>query len=171
MLETVITSYSIHYTKLYDSVSSLSENGIDTSASSFLVKLDNGDSSSESSFTITKNNDSGDNEVSTSLLFKIDEDARLLTGNHELKSGVQEEGYFGLTTYSNNAGGIFYGAGVNFKTKMANTPSSITLSIDEESNISNLSVTHVDEYGFFFVFDTPEVGSASVRGHYITVGN
>ena len=95
----------------------------------------------------------------------------MITDVHELRSGVQETGYFGLQTYSANAGGVFYGQGVNFKTKMANIPASITLTVDENVNAQNISVTHINEYGFFWECDSVAVGALKVRGTYETLGN
>ena len=121
---------------------------------------------------IAKNNDLGGDLSSPNLLLNLDENSNLTTGKHILKSGIQETGYFGLKVFSDTASGVFYGAGVNFKQELANAPSSITLTANSNSdNYSNLSITDITKYGFFFEFDTPATGAAKVFGTYITVGN
>ena len=136
------------------------------------VQLDRTDSYATGRFFVTMDGDTGANLASADLLMNLDETSTLVTGIHKLKSGIQETGYFGLRVQSDNAGGVFHGAGVNFKHELTNAPSSVTLTPDAGSmNYSNLSVTDMNQYGFFFEFDTPAVGAAKVFGTYTTVGN
>jgi len=145
---------------------------LDFTSDSLHIQLDKGDGSAAGRFFITMDGDTGSNLASPDLLINVDETSTLVTGIHKLKSGIQETGYFGLRIMSANAGGEFHGAGINFKTVLTNAPSSVTLSVDAGSvNHSNLSVVDMNQYGFFFEFDTPAVGAAKVFGTYTTVGN
>lgn len=135
------------------------------------IQLDKSNTQSSSRYFITQDGDTGVSLSSPDLLLNLDENATLTTGRHVLKSGVQESGYFGMMVFSDNAGGVFYGNGVNFKQELATAPSSITLTVDENVNAQNISVTHLDKYGFFWQFDSVNVGATKVRGIYSTVGN
>jgi len=146
-------------------------NELDYNSNELHIQLDKNNTSAIGRFYITMDGDTGNSLASPDLLININENSELVTGTHILKSGIQETGYFGLQVYSPNATGVFFGAGVNFKHKMTNPPSSITLTIDENVNASNISITDVNEYGFFWEFDTPLIGTAKVRGSYSTIGN
>jgi len=145
--------------------------GSEYDSDSYHLQLDKNDLSGTARFVVTMNGDTGASLASPDLLLNIDEAATLTTGLHILREGVQETGFLGMQTYSNNAGGVFYGQGVNFKHVMANAPSSITLSITDNLNAQNISVTEINQYGFFWTFDSVAVGSVRVRGTYITIGN
>jgi len=135
------------------------------------LQLDKDNLSATARFVMTMNGDTGASLASQDLLLNIDESATLTTGLHILREGIQETGYFGMQVYSSNAGGVFYGSGVNFKHTMANTPSSITLNITDNVNAQNISVTEINQYGFFFTFDSVAVGATRIRGTYTTIGN
>lgn len=150
----------------------ITEDKLDLDSDQFHIQLDRLNGSLTGRFFITMDGDTGSNLASPDLLINIDEDSVLTTGLHILKSGIQETGYFGLKILSDNAGGVFFGSGVNFKHQLTNAPSSVTLTPDAASiNHSNLSVVDINQYGFFFEFDTPAVGAAKVFGTYTTVGN
>jgi hypothetical protein len=149
----------------------ITQNKLDVKSEIMHVQLDKNNVAATARFLVTMDGDTGASLSSADLLLNLDESANLVTGRHILKSGVQEVGYFGMQTYSNNAGGVFFGNGVNFKTEMTNQPASITLTVDENVNADNISVTHLSKYGFFWEFDTPAVGATKVRGTYETIGN
>ncbi|RLC96851.1 MAG: hypothetical protein DRI46_13480 [Chloroflexi bacterium] len=150
----------------------ITEDKFNLEAAELHIQLDALAAGAGERFFVTMNGDTGANLASADLLVNIDENSVLTTGVHRLKSGVQETGYFGLRILSANAGGEFHGAGVNFKTELTNSPSSVTLNVDGGSlNHSNLSVVDMNQYGFFFEFDTVAVGAAKVFGTYTTVGN
>lgn len=149
----------------------LVEDSLSIDSDSFHVQLDKNDTSAAGRFLITQDGDTGINLASPDLLMNLDETSTLTTGIHRLKSGVQETGYFGLKVMSANPGGVFFGAGINFKHTLTNSPSSVTLTSTTSLNVSNLSVVEMNQYGFFFQFDTPGVGAAEIRGTYTTVGN
>lgn len=145
---------------------------VDMDSDELHIQLDRLDGSATGRFFVTMDGDTGANLASVDLLMNVDETSTLVTGIHKLKSGIQETGYFGLRVDSDNAGGVFHGAGVNFKHELTNSPSSVTLTPDGGSiNYSNLSVVDMSQYGFFFEFDTPATGAAKVFGTYTTVGN
>lgn len=139
---------------------------------SIIVQLDADSTQDNEFYAITKNGDLADNDASQSIVMKVD-NSKIITGNHVLKRGVQEKGYFGLKYYSDNAGGRFYGIGVNFKSKLQATPSSVTLTIDTDAseNYNNVSITDINEYGFFVECDSLRVGNVELKGTYETVGN
>lgn len=150
----------------------LGEDTLEVNSTKVHIQIDKNNLSTSGRFVVTMDGDTANNLASPDLLLNVDETSTLVTGIHKLKSGVQETGYFGLRVMSNNAGGVFFGAGVNFKHQLTNSPSSITLTPNPGSlNYSNLSVVHMDEFGFFFEFDTPAIGASKVFGHYTTVGN
>lgn len=149
----------------------LLQDKIDVKADHLHIQLDKGSTSTAARFFVTMDGDTGSNLASADMLLNLDENSVLTTGIHVLRSGVQETGYIGLQEYSNNAGGIFYGQGVNFKTEMSNAPASITLTVDENVNAQNISVTHMSKYGFFWECDSVAVGALKVRGTYQTLGN
>jgi hypothetical protein len=143
-----------------------------TKDANLIVQIDSNNLSINNFFAVTSNGDSGLLDTSTRILLKAKEDS-FIAGNQILKRGVAETGYFGIKFYSDNAGGKFQGVGVNFKSKMLNAPSSVTLNVDglKSSNYNNLSITDVNEYGFFFECDSTAVGQVEVKGRYETVGN
>lgn len=150
----------------------ISEDSLSIDAEKFHIQLDKNDTDAAARFVVTMDGDTGNNLASADLLLNIDQNSMLTTGIHRLKSGVQETGYFGLRVLSGSAGGVFFGAGVNFKHQLTNSPSSVTLTPDGTStNYSNLSVVDMNQYGFFFEFDTPAAAAAKVFGTYVTVGN
>ncbi len=149
----------------------ITEDKFDFGVEGLHVQLDKDDLSGTARFFVTQDGDTGGNLASVDLLMNLDETSTLVTGVHKLKSGIQETGYFGLKIRSDNAGGEFHGMGVNFKTVLTNSPSSVTLTVDDSNNYSNLSVTNMSQYGFFFEFDTVAAGAAHVRGTYDTIGN
>jgi len=138
----------------------------------YVVQVDSGNASPNNFYAITQNGDNALLDNSTDLLVKAKEN-EFIAGNHVLKRSVPETGYFGLKFYSENAGGRFQGYGVNFKSKMLTAPSSITLNVDagKSTNYNNLSVTDINEYGFFLEFDSLAIGNCEVKGTYETVGN
>lgn len=165
---------SIISTQLSIGDSNLTNTKLDITQENFHIQLDkNADvGKTTARFFVTQDGDTGGNLASVDLLMNLDETSTLVTGVHKLKSGIQETGYFGLRVISANAGGVFFGTGVNFKHELTNAPSSVTLTPDVGSlNNSNLSVVDVNQYGFFFEFDTPAVGAAKVFGTYTTIGN
>ena len=144
---------------------------LDLGSEELHIQLDKTNTQASSRFFITQDGDTGVSLASADLLLNLDETATLITGRHVLKSGVNEIGYFGMQLYSDNAGGVFYGNGVNFKQELTNSPSSVTLTVDENVNAQNISVTNINKYGFFWEFDSVAVGAVKVRGTYETVGN
>jgi hypothetical protein len=149
----------------------ISQDKLDIKSDLLHIQLDKLNTEATARLLVTMDGDTGASLASSDVLLNLDETATLTTGNHVLRSGVQETGYIGLQTYSNNAGGVFYGQGVNFKSKMTNTPASITLTIDENVNAQNISVTHINQYGFFWECDSVIVGDLKARGTYETLGN
>lgn len=143
-----------------------------TQRGSFLVQVDNDNDSASDFFVVTQNGDDGTVDNSTDLLIKVKED-EFIAGSHVQKRMVPETGYFGIKFYSDNAGGRFQGYGVNFKSKMLTAPSSVTLTVDggASTNYNNLSVTDINEYGFFVECDSIAIGNCEVKGTYETVGN
>lgn len=143
-----------------------------TERSSFLVQVDSDNGSINDWFGVTQNGDNASLDNSTDILLKAKED-EFIAGNHVLKRSVPETGYFGFKFYSDNAGGRFQGQGVNFKSKMLTAPSSVTLSIDLglSTNYNNVSITDLNEYGFFVECDSLAVGNCELKGTYETVGN
>lgn len=147
------------------------EDRINAESEKLHIQLDKNDGDPTARLVVTMDGDTGNDLASSDLLINIDQDSTLITGIHKLKSGIQENGYFGFQTYSNNAGGVFYGNGVNFKHVLTNSPSSITLTVDENINAQNISVTHLNNLGFSFMADSVAVGAIKVRGTYLTIGN
>jgi hypothetical protein len=125
----------------------ITQNKLDVKSEILHVQLDKENAAATARFVVTMDGDTGSSLSSADLLLNLVESATLVTGRHVLKSGVQETGYFGMQTYSGNAGGVFFGQGVNFKSEMTNQPSSITLTVDENVNAQNISVTDVTKYG------------------------
>jgi hypothetical protein len=140
--------------------------------SSFLIQVDSQNASPNDYFAATQNGDNGATDNSTDILMKASED-KFIAGSHVQKRGVPEIGYFGIKDYSDNAGGRLKGYGVNFKSKMLTSPSSVTLNVDavKSSNYNNLSITDLNEYGFFLEADSLAIGHWEVKGTYETVGN
>ena len=146
-------------------------NKFDLGSDTLHIQLDKTNTQAASRFVITQDGDTAVSLASPDLLLNLDHNANLVTGRHILRSGINEVGYFGMQTYSDNAGGVFYGNGVNFKHELTNSPSSVTLTVDENVNAQNISVTNITKYGFFWEFDSVAVGAVKVRGTYETVGN
>lgn len=138
----------------------------------FTIKLDSDSNDLNSAFTVTRDGDLGLVDTSTSIILKASE-TQLIAGSKAQTRGVPETGYFGIKFYSDNAGGKFQGYGVNFKSKMLTTPSSVSLQIDplQSSNYNNVTITDVNQYGFFIECDSLTVGHVILKGTYTTVGN
>lgn len=149
----------------------ITEDKIDIAASSLHIQLDKDNAVTAEKLIVTKNGDTGSNLASSNLLLHIDENAVMTSGINVLKSGVQETGYLGFRSYSPNAGGVFFGYAVNFKSEMTNVPAGVNLTIDENINAQNISVTGITKYGFFVEFDSVAVGEVKIRGTYTTLGN
>jgi hypothetical protein len=149
----------------------ISSNLLSARSNSYQVQLDKENTQATARFFVTNKGDTGVNVNSPNMLLNVDHLAKLTTGVHVLKGGVQETGYFGHKTFSNNAGGVFYGFAVNFKHELTNAPASIVLNLSEVVNAQNISVTDITKYGFFVEFDSIAVGAAKVLGTYQTIGN
>lgn len=143
-----------------------------TDRTNFVIQVDRDNNSINDYFAVTRDGDNGSLDNATDLLLKA-KDTELIAGNHVLKRSVPERGYFGIKFYSDNAGGRFQGYGVNFKARMLTAPSSVTLNVDavRSSNYNNLSITDLNEFGFFVECDSVAVGNCEVKGTYETVGN
>lgn len=87
-----------------------------------------------------------------------------------LISGNQETGYAGVRADS-VTGGNSYGQGVNFKTTMTNTPSSITLTIITSGNSNTPTATNINKQGFFYQASSVASGNMFSISTYTTVGN
>lgn len=150
----------------------LEHNKLAVEDGAFLLQLDSNNNDLESAFIITRDGDLGTLNTSTDLIFKADQSS-VISGNQILKRGVPEVGYFGIKFYSDNAGGKFQGIGVNFKSKMLSVPSSVSLAINplKSSNYNNVTITDLNEYGFFVECDSLTVGHVELKGTYTTVGN
>lgn len=135
------------------------------------IDIDHNNTGSGERFVVTMKGNNGASLSSTNLLLNVDASSNLTTGIHLLKSGIQETGYLGLRTYSPAPGSIFFGQGVNFKTQMTNSPSSITLSIGTNVNATSISVVSVNQYGFAWECASVATGDTQVFGTYTTVGN
>lgn len=140
-------------------------------SNTYQVQLDKENTQATARFFVTNKGDTGANINSPNMLLNVDHTSKLTTGVHVLKGGTQEIGYFGHKTFSNNAGGVFYGFSVNFKHELTNAPASIVLSLSDVVNAQNISVTNVTKYGFFIEFDSVAVGAAKILGTYQTIGN
>lgn len=149
----------------------LTDNKFDLKSNLLHIQLDKANTLATARFVVTQDGDTASSLSSPDLLLDLDHTATLRTGKHILKSGVQETGYFGLLDYSVNAGGVFYGYGVNFKSELTNPPSSVVLTVDENINASNITVTNITKYGFFVQCDSVAVGAVKIRGTYSTIGN
>lgn len=145
---------------------------MDVDNNQYLIRLDSDSNASDEALIVTKDGDLGASDSSGAIILKASSD-KVIAGNPVLKRGVQEKGYFGIKFYSDNAGGKFHGVGVNFKTTMLAAPSSVSLSIDPQksSNFNNVTVTDLNEYGFFVECDSLAVGHVELIGTYETVGN
>jgi hypothetical protein len=150
----------------------LEQSKLDVQNNHFLIRLDSDSNAVDEAYIVTRDGDLGNSEGSTALIMKAMDD-KIIAGNPVLKRGIQEKGYFGMKFFSDNAGGKFQGYGVNFKTKMLAIPSSISLTIDptKSSNYNNVSITDLNEYGFFVECDSLTTGHVELKGTYETVGN
>lgn len=153
-------------------LSTLSHNKLEVENDTFTIKLDSDADSSTSALVVTRDGDAGTSDNSLNLILKADH-LQLIGGSKVQRKGVPETGYFGIKFYSDNAGGKFQGYGVNFKSKMLDVPASVTLTIDvvNSSNYSNVTITDLNEYGFFVECDSVAVGHVVLKGTYTTVGN
>lgn len=153
-------------------VTRLEQDKLDVQNASFTIRLDSDNDEIGSSLIVTKDGDLGLSDTSTNIILKANS-TQLIAGNKLQTRGVPERGYFGIKFYSDNAGGKFMGYGVNFKSKMLTVPSSVTLSIDptKSSNYNNVTITDLNEYGFFVECDSLTVGHVELKGTYLTVGN
>lgn len=138
----------------------------------FTIKLDSDANDLNSAFIVTRDGDLGAVDTSTSIILKANE-TQLIAGSKAQTRGVPETGYFGIKFHSDNAGGKFHGYAVNFKSKMLTVPSSINLQIDpvKSSNYNNVTITDLNQYGFFVECDSLVVGHVILKGTYTTVGN
>lgn len=161
-----------HLTVGSTNLTRLEQDKLEVENATFTIKLDSDNDEAGSALIVTKDGDLGTSDVSTNIILKATT-AQTISGNHVLTRGVQETGYFGLKFYSDNAGGKFQGYGVNFKSKMLSVPSSVSLSVDptKSSNYNNLTITDLNEYGFFVECDSIAVGHVVIKGTYTTVGN
>jgi hypothetical protein len=152
--------------------SRLEEDKLEVQNSNFTIKLDSNNNDPLSALIVTRDGDLGTSDLSTNIILKASS-TQIIAGSKVQTRGVAEVGYFGIKFYSDNAGGKFQGVGVNFKSKMLNAPSSITLSIDplNSSNYNNVTITDVNEYGFFVECDSITLGHVVLKGTYTTVGN
>lgn len=150
----------------------LEEDKLEVQNSNFTIKLDSNNNDSTSALIVTRDGDLGTSDLSTNIILKATSN-QIIAGSKVQTRNVPEVGYFGIKFYSDNAGGKFQGVGVNFKSKMLNSPSSIALSIDplNSSNYNNVTITDVNEYGFFVECDSVAVGHVVLKGTYTTVGN
>lgn len=87
-----------------------------------------------------------------------------------LATGNQETGYVGVQ-FKAVATSDTFGVGVNFKTNMTNTPTSITLSPITSTNASGPTAAHINQYGFFFGISAAAPGAGFYVATYTTVGN
>jgi hypothetical protein len=88
-----------------------------------------------------------------------------------LAAGHQETGKVGVM-FANATTSHSVGYGVNFKTVLTNTPSSITLTLTGgEANVAATHADQIDKYGFRFYVDLSANGDGSWNGQYTTVGN
>ena len=87
-----------------------------------------------------------------------------------LVSGHQETGYMGIQFVAAGAGQTF-GVGVNFKTVLTNTPSSITATLITSANVNSVIESHITPYGFFLGVTSTAAGAGFYVATYTTVGN
>lgn len=150
----------------------LEHDSLQVEGGNFTIKLDSDSNNINSTLIVTKDGDLGTTDTSTNIILKASE-SQLIAGSKVQTRGVPEVGYFGIKFYSDNAGGKFHGYGVNFKSKMLTIPSSVSLTIDPTKswNYNNVTITDLNEYGFFFECDSLTVGEVVLKGTYTTVGN
>lgn len=149
----------------------ITDNKLDLKSNLLHIQLDKANTQATARLVVTMDGDTAASLSSPDLLLDLDHNATLRTGVHVLKPGIQETGYFGFRGFSPNAGGVFFGVGVNFKHELSSAPSSVTLTVDENINAQNISVTHISKYGFFIECDSLAIGDMKLRGTYHTVGN
>lgn len=88
-----------------------------------------------------------------------------------LAAGHQESG-FGALYNGAPASGQFYGAPVNFKTQMTNTPTGITITLSLRNSGSSSTFADVwNIYGFRFIAKAASSAVIDVAGTYTTAGN
>ena len=87
-----------------------------------------------------------------------------------LVAGNQETGFAGFRAKTAVVGDIV-GVGVNFKTVMSNTPTSIGETIVSASNTSVVSILNVTKYGFSLEGPSTSTGGNFAYIEYTTVGN
>ena len=88
----------------------------------------------------------------------------------QLHAGNQETGRVGFI-YCNTSNGALCGLLANFKTKMTNTPTSVTLSASTVTGMTGMTASEIDQNGFTLAGNTNLAGTVSWRGSYTTVGN
>ena len=87
-----------------------------------------------------------------------------------LIAGNQETGAVGMRFIAAAAGNVI-GCMVNFKTHLQNIPTSITLTVNTQSNVSSAVVGIITRDGFQFTITATAAGAAFWLGAYTTVGN
>lgn len=91
-------------------------------------------------------------------------------GPVNLISGNQETGYT-ATYFQAGGANTFGGNGCNFKTVMANAPTSLTLNAVSTQNFTSASTEAITVYGFTLVINSVASGICKWEGRYTTVGN
>lgn len=87
----------------------------------------------------------------------------------QLITGHQETG--AAIVGGTDAAGAFRLNGVNFKTVLANTPTSITLTVTSSSNIASVGAQDISKYGFAVQYQATAAAFSLWNGTYTTVGN
>lgn len=82
----------------------------------------------------------------------------------------QETGQVGIQAQASGVGAS-YGYYVNFKTRMTNVPSSITLTSSAVVNATGANASSITKDGFFFQVASVAAGNMEWLGSYTTVGN
>lgn len=88
----------------------------------------------------------------------------------QLISGHQETGFAGFRTKTPTVGDI-HGEGVNFKTVMDNTPTSIGNTIVSAQNTSTVNISNITKYGFSLEGPSTSTAGNWLYIEYTTVGN
>jgi len=85
-------------------------------------------------------------------------------------TGAAEKG-FAAGRIGNAVAGASYGFGVNFKTTMTTTPTSITLAASGSTNVTSAVAANITQYGFELVLTATATANMEWWGSYQTVGN
>lgn len=94
----------------------------------------------------------------------------IITANQiTLAPGVQEMSTCGIYGYGD--AGDYAGITVQFRNKMSNTPSSITLSNTYSLNVSSYAPLSITANGFYLRLIIGSKGTVRMRTTYTTVGN